>query len=75
MPNNYYLKNKVILITGAMINRSSLARSILNQATLVLLITMKKLNDVTQNLLIRNKSVYSIPINLSSNESIGFIKV
>ncbi len=73
MPNNYYLKNKVILITGAAgLIGSSLAREASsNQATLVLTdYNEKKLNDFTQNLLIRNKSVYSIPINLSSNESI-----
>ncbi len=71
--NHYYLKNKIILITGAAgLLGSSLAREASTQeANLVLTdFNEKKLNNITQELLKKNKNIYSLPINLSSNESI-----
>ena len=74
--NYYYLKDKIILITGAAgLLGSSLAKKACDsEATIVLTDYNKdKLNSITQELQLKNKKVYSVCLDLSSKNSIDLL--
>ena len=74
--DHYYLKDKTILITGAAgILGSSLAREACNFDANVILTDFNKdkLNTISQDLLIKNKNVHSVHLDLSSKESIDLL--
>ena len=74
--DHYYLKDKTILITGAAgILGSSLAREACNFDANVILTDFNKdkLNIISKDLLIKNKNVDSVHLDLSSKESIDLL--